>query len=148
YILGAFLSSGASWRDVFQISAGILAAIGVVAAVLLRSSPRDIGCAEPAGNAEKLYGGFGGESRPGSVRDLLGPYATAVPFWLVCAVSCGLTLIREAFNAWIPAYLVDVHGLSPGRAAQYSSVFPFIGGLSTLAAGFASDRIPRGNRLA
>jgi MFS transporter, OPA family, glycerol-3-phosphate transporter len=116
--------------------------------MLLRSSPRDVGCPEPDVNVDNLYGEAGTSSRPENLADLLRPYTTAVPFWLVCAVSCGLTLIREAFNAWIPVYLVDVHGLSVGQAAQYSSMFPFIGGLSTLAAGIASDYVSRGARIA
>jgi MFS transporter, OPA family, glycerol-3-phosphate transporter len=148
YILGTFLSRGADWRQLFLGAAGILAAIGLVTIALLRASPREIGCEEPDINAGNVYGIAGRESRPSSLRDLLRPYATDVPFLLVCAMSCGLTLIREAFNAWIPAYLVDVHGLPAGRAAQYSSVFPFIGGISTIAAGAASDRISNGNRIA
>lgn len=148
YILGAFLSRGASWRDLFGISAAILAGIGAVTFGMLRSSPRDIGCEEPDVNVHNLYGAEGTESRPTDLRDLLRPYVTAVPFWLVCVVSFGLTLIREAFNAWIPVYLVDVHGLSIGHAAQYSSMFPFVGGLSTLAAGIASDTVSRGARVA
>jgi OPA family glycerol-3-phosphate transporter-like MFS transporter len=148
YVLGAFLSNGATWRTLFLIAAAILAMIGVIDVAVLRSSPRDIGCREPDVNAANVYGPAGAEGTPASLRDLLTPYIMATSFWLVCGISCGLTLIREAFNAWIPTYLVDVHGLSPGRAAQYSSLFPFIGGLSTLAAGFASDRVGRGNRIA
>ena len=148
YVLGAFLSRGAGWRDVFAISAAILAGIGAITLAMLRSSPRDIGCEEPDVSAHNLYGAAGAESQPTNLRDLLRPYATAVPFWLVCVVSCGLTLIREAFNAWIPVYLVDVHGLPIGQAAQYSSMFPFVGGLSTLAAGMASDTLSRGARIA
>ena len=63
-------------------------------------------------------------------------------------MSLGLTLIRETFNVWTPTYLVDVYGLTQADAAQKSSLFPFIGGLSTLAAGIASDRISRRNRIA
>ena len=148
YVLGSLLSNGATWRMLFLIAAAILALIGVIVAAALRSSPRDVGCQEPDVNAANVYGVAGAEGTPANLRDLLLPYVTAPSFWLVCGISCGLTLIREAFNAWIPTYLVDVHGLSAGRAAQYSSLFPFVGGVSTLAAGFASDRVGRGNRIA
>jgi MFS transporter, OPA family, glycerol-3-phosphate transporter len=148
YVLGAFLSNGTTWRMLFLIAAAILAVIGVIDVAALRSSPRDVGCQEPDVNAANIYGLAGAEGTPANLRDLLLPYVTAPSFWLVCGISCGLTLIREAFNAWIPTYLVDVHGLSVGRAAQYSSLFPFVGGVSTLAAGFASDRVGRGNRIA
>jgi len=148
YILAIFLMGGASWRALFYLAAAILTAIGAATLVVLRNSPRDIGCDEPDVNADNLYSERGSESRPSGLRDLLRPYGASKPFWLVCAVSFGLTLIRETFNAWIPLYLVDVHRLSAGQAAQYSSLFPFIGGLSTLAAGAASDRVSNRNRMA
>src|SRR5262249_51067080 len=59
-----------------------------------------------------------------------------------------MTLIREALNTWIPAYLVDTHHVAPGTAAEYSSLFPFIGGLSALGIGLLSDRLTSGNRVA
>src|SRR5262249_18938418 len=102
YVLGAILDAGVGWRSLFRIAAAILAAIGVVAVFLLPGSPRDGGCPEPPVHAANLFGTAGSESRPAGLDDLLRPYAMSPRFWLVCAVSCGLTLIREAFNAWIP----------------------------------------------
>src|SRR5262249_33887405 len=46
-----------------------------------------------------------------------------------------------------PTYLVEVYGLAPGDAAQKSSLFPFVGGLSVLCVGALSDRA-RSHRLA
>ena len=66
----------------------------------------------------------------------------------ICAVSLGLTLIRETFNAWTPTYLVDVYRLSQADAAQKSSLFPLIGGFSVLVVGKLSDRMPPSRRLA
>jgi len=62
-------------------------------------------------------------------------------------VSLGLTLVREAFNAWTPTYLAEVYGMPRGEAAQTSSLFPFVGGLSVPCMGTLSDRA-RTHRLA
>jgi OPA family glycerol-3-phosphate transporter-like MFS transporter len=59
-----------------------------------------------------------------------------------------MTLIREAFNTWIPAYLVDAYRLAPGEAARYSALFPLLGGISAIVVGFATDRVGAGNRVA
>lgn len=92
-----------------------------------------------------MYSAEGAASAPASLRDLLEPYVRHRAFWLVCAISFGLTLIREALNVWIPTYLVDVHGQTGADAAQLSALFPLAGGASTLIAGALSDRVS--NRL-
>jgi MFS transporter, OPA family, glycerol-3-phosphate transporter len=43
-------------------------------------------------------------------------------------------------NTWIPSYLVDIHHLPVSTAAQYSAMFPLVGGIATLAVGWTSDR--------
>src|SRR5262249_13520707 len=88
-------------------------------------------------------GDGGSASRPSSLPDLLWPYVSNRSFWLVCLVSLGLTMVRESFNAWTPTYLVDVYGLTQGDAAQKSSLFPFVGGVSVLVVGTGSDRLRR-----
>lgn len=147
YLLGSLLTYGIPWRGVFLIAAAVLTAIGIVNLLILKNSPREIGLPEPDINAENVFGEAGVESRPAGLRDLLRPYLTSLSFWLVCALAFGMTLIREAFNAWIPTYLVDAHHLAPGTAAQYSAVFPFLGGISCLAIGMMTDRLPGRNRV-
>jgi len=148
YALGSLLAGGVAWRGLFAVAAGVLAAIGIVSLWLLKSSPRDLGLREPDVNVDNVFGRDGGESTPSGLGDLLKPYMTSLSFWLVCGLSFGMTLIREAFNAWVPIYLVDAHGLAPGAAAQVSAVFPLLGGISCLAAGTMTDRRRRRNRVA
>lgn len=163
YFLGTLIARGFGWRAVFFVAAAVLAVIGLFAVLLLRSRPRDRGLPEPPVSPLSLFGPagpsgppdtlgplgpLGDDERPTSVLDLLRPYARSGSFWLVCGMSCGLTLIRETLNTWIPVYLVDVHGVSVASAARYSALFPFVGGLSTLATGWASDRVGKGNRAA
>jgi len=148
YMLGALFTRGVTWRGLFVAAAGVLAAIGVVNVLLLKNSPRDLGLPEPDVNVENVFGRSGSDSKPAGFGDLLRPYLVSPSFWLVCGLSFGMTLIREAFNAWIPIYLVDAHRLSPGRAAQYSALFPFLGGVSAMAVGVVTDHLRTRNRVA
>ncbi len=148
YVLGGLLLGGTSWRGVFLAAAGVLGVIGLVDILILRGSPRDVGLPEPAVNAQNIFGDRGGASTPDGLSDLLKPYFVSLSFWLVCGLSFGMTLIREAFNTWIPAYLVDAHRLGPGSAARYSALFPLLGGVSSIAVGILTDRLRGGNRVA
>ncbi len=140
YLLGRLIAHGLDWRGLFFTAAMLLALIGVIDVAILRSSPRDRGFEEPEISVRNVYGGRGDARAPDSLSDLLLPYFRSPSFWCVCAISFGLTLVREALNTWIPSYLVDVHHLTVSDAAQYSAMFPFVGGVATLAAGWTSDR--------
>ena len=148
YLLGGLLTSGTTWREVFVAAAAILGVIGAIIAFMLRGSPREVGLPEPPINADNIFGHSGGDSSPQSLSDLLRPYFASPSFWLVCGLSFGMTLIREAFNTWIPVYLSDAHHLAQGTAAQYSAVFPLLGGVSSIAVGVVTDRLRSGNRVA
>ena len=148
YVLGGLLLGGMTWRGLFLASAGILGVIGLLGILALRNSPRDVGLPEPAVNAENIFGASGAASTPDGLADLLKPYLLSLSFWFVCGLSFGMTLIREAFNTWIPAYLVDAHQLAQGTAARYSALFPLLGGVSAIAVGVLTDRLQGGNRVA
>jgi OPA family glycerol-3-phosphate transporter-like MFS transporter len=146
--LGALIDGGAGWRAVFFTAAGGLAGIAIAAAAILRSSPTDRGLPEPGDAASSLLDETLEQPLPTRMVDTLWPHMSNRTFWLVCAMSFGLTLVREAFSAWTPMYLVEAHGLMRGDAARLSSVFPFAGGISVLAVGALSDRWGNGNRVA
>jgi OPA family glycerol-3-phosphate transporter-like MFS transporter len=148
YALGGLLTNGATWRGLFVAAACVLGVIGVLVAVTLRGSPREVGLPEPAVNADNIFGESGAASAPDGLADLLKPYFASPSFWLVCGLSFGMTLIREAFNTWIPVYLSDAHHLAQGAAAQYSAIFPLLGGVSAIAVGVMTDRLRSGNRVA
>ncbi|HMF98737.1 MAG TPA: MFS transporter [Vicinamibacterales bacterium] len=145
--LGALVGHGVGWRAVFVAAAATLAVIACGCAVLLRESPRDLGLVEAPVSPRNVFAPDGSRSRASGVADVLTPYVRSPAFWLVCLVSLGLTLVREAFNAWTPTYLAEVYGMPQGEAAQTSSLFPFVGGLSVLCVGALSDRA-RTHRLA
>jgi OPA family glycerol-3-phosphate transporter-like MFS transporter len=144
--LGGLLHLGLGWRGLFFAAAGVLAVIATVSSFTLRSSPADVGAAEPEANPANVYGEKGNVARPANLADLLWPLATNFSFWLVCIISFGLTLVRETFNVWNPIYLVEAAGMNDQGAATASALFPLVGGVSTITAGYLTDSFARGRR--
>ena len=144
--MGELLRQGVGWRGVFAIDAAVLLGLFLGNALLLRETPRELGFPEPATNPENLYGAAGENPRPPGIGKLLAPLIRSPAFWLVCMLSLGLTMLREAFNTWTPTYFTEGLGLSTATAAGASALFPFCGGVSVLLAGFLSDRLGRGGR--
>ena len=56
-------------------------------------------------------------------------------------LSFACTIIRETFNTWTPVYLHDHLGYDASHAAGLSAIFPGVGAVSVLAAGWLSDRL-------
>lgn len=146
FCLGSLLQEGWSWRGNFLISAGLLALVAVVIHRLLRTSPLEVGGAEPEVNPANAYGVRGQESRAENLGELLGPLMQRPAFWLVCLMSGGLTFIRETLNFWTPTYLSQVLHLEAGRASQYSAFLPLFGGVAAVLAGMGGDRWLQGRR--
>jgi OPA family glycerol-3-phosphate transporter-like MFS transporter len=147
FLLGLLLQNGLGWRAVFFAAAAMLASVALACRLTLHDSPADLGLPVPAASPASVFGRSGLASRPASLLDLVGPLTRSPSFWVIAAISFALTLIRETFNAWTPIYLVDVYGLTQADAAQKSSIFPLIGGVSVLLVGTVSDRIPSAYRL-
>ena len=137
--MGALLTRGAGWRELFVVAASVLLAILAASVWLLRESPGERGAIEPE---DERGAGFatGDRGGAGSSAPLLRRLLADRGFRLVCGISLGLTLLRETFNTWTPTYFVDAVGLAPGQAAAASAVFPFLGGISVLLTGWLSDR--------
>lgn len=146
YGLGLLIEHGYGWRAVFFFGAAGLAALALVCGLLLRNSPESVGLEGNAVHPDNLYGDAGARKRPVGFGALIAPFVKSLTFWLVAFLSFGLTLSRETFNQWSATYLNEMANLSAATASKYSAVFPFIGGLSALAAGFFSDHLFGGRR--
>jgi sugar phosphate permease len=138
--LGLLLAGGFGWRTLFFAAAGVLAAILLASTLLLKETPKQLGLPEPPANPASLFSSAPDENRPESFRSLLTRFGRSQAFWMVCLLSFGITLVREAFNLWTPTYFSDAVGLSHAAAAQWSALFPLFGGISVLLAGFCGDR--------
>ncbi|HVH84555.1 MAG TPA: MFS transporter, partial [Steroidobacteraceae bacterium] len=137
--MSVLIAHGYGWRALF-VFAAVVAGLALLASLLwLRESRVAEGFAEAEPNPLSLFAAS--ESRPASVAALLMPLLRSPAFLLVCLLSFGTTIIRETFNTWTPAYLRDYLGYSVSDSAAISALFPFVGILSVLLAGWLSDRL-------
>lgn len=142
YYLGWLMSEGIGWRQLFFVSAATLGIIAVICSITLKPSPREVGLSEPAPPRSSVFAATEGNSgQPVTFVGLLGPLFSSTTFWLVCALSLGMTTMREAFGNWTPAFLHEAVGMSDSEAAKASSMFPLVGAAASICAGWASDRI-------
>jgi OPA family glycerol-3-phosphate transporter-like MFS transporter len=139
--MGALVGAGFGWRAIFLIAGGSLALIFLVNVLLLRESSADAGFPVPAVNPLNVFGDAGTQTRPRSLPALLQPLLRSRAFLIVCALSFGTTLLREALGTWTPTFFASAAGFSVARAAAYSALSPAAGVLSVLAAGWLSDRL-------
>ncbi len=145
--MGLLIAGGLGWRGVFFTTAAVLAVL-LVACTWLRESPSHVGEREPSANPGNLFTVTGASAKPARLGELLPPLFRSSVFWLACALSLGMTILRETFNLWTPTYFTQTTGMSPGAAAGASALFPFFGGLSVILCGWLSDRLGRGGRAA
>lgn len=149
---GALLALGSGWRGLFIIPAATLALVGLIIWPLVLGSPAAAGYSLP-GDPEPP-----GDPRPPSTasassgsteeRGYLARLARILVnpmFLIMCGLSFILTLIRECFSLWMPAYFSDM-GAPASVAAFKSAIFPLLGCTGTLVAGWYSDKRLHGSR--
>ncbi len=146
--MGVLIAHGLGWRGVFFAAAAVLGVLLMLNLIFLRETPQSRGLEEPDANPLSLFHARGDQPRPKNLRVLLETFSASPIFWLVCLISVGVTLMRETFNFWTPAYFTQALGLTNADAAQKSALFPLFGGLSVVLAGFLSDKLgPKGRAL-
>ena len=136
--MGLLLQHGASWRAVFVFGAAVAGAMFLANLLFLRESSTDEGFPEAVANPVNV---FAHADRPHSYLELVLPLLRSRAFLMVCLLAFATTMIRETFNTWTPSYLHDFLSLKVSDAAVMSAVFPGVGGLSAILAGWASDRL-------
>jgi OPA family glycerol-3-phosphate transporter-like MFS transporter len=94
------IGAGLGWRGVFCVAAATLGLLLLASLLLLRETPEEIGYPEPPANPANLFHSEGEKHTPESLRSLLGTFGRSRVFWLVCLISCGITILRETFNLW------------------------------------------------
>ncbi len=143
WVMSQLLAHGVGWRGVFLTAAGSLSVLLLANLIFLRETPEERGLPAPEANPLNVYAEDErntGEETIG-LRAILKPLLSSFPFWMVCLLSLGTTLLRETFNFWTPTYFVQFVGLSSSVAAGRSALFPLFGGISVLVAGVLSDKL-------
>jgi OPA family glycerol-3-phosphate transporter-like MFS transporter len=137
--MGMLIEHGFGWRAVFYFAAAAPGLLLLANALFLRESRAELGLREARTNPLNLFASS--ESRPASIAALLLPLLRSRAFVLVCVLSLGCTIVRETFNIWTPVYLRDYLGFSVSQSASLSAVFPGVGVVSVLVAGWLSDHL-------
>lgn len=140
FAVGALVSLGFGWRELFFVPAVWLVLFGVVATQTMKEEPRDIGEKSPPWVTDSASV----RARGQLWRDL-GELFRMRGFILICSLSVILTFIRALFMVWTPTYLNALGG-KLDVAAFKSAIFPFMGCLGTILAGWISDHYGRARR--
>jgi OPA family glycerol-3-phosphate transporter-like MFS transporter len=136
--MGLLLERGIPWRGLFVFGAAVAGTMCLANLLLLREACTDEGFPEAVANPRNV---FAGAERPQSYLTLVLPLLRSRAFLMVCLLGFATTMVRETFNTWTPSYLHDFLGVSVSHAAVLSSVFPGVGAVSVLLAGWMSDRL-------
>ena len=150
WMMSQLMAHGVGWRGVFFFAAGALAVLMLTNLLLLREAPEERGLPAPEVNPRNVYADEepAGDGERAGVGAILRPLLTSFPFWMVCVLAFGATMLRETFNLWTPTYFVQFAGLTASAAASHSALFPLCGGVSVLLGGFLSDKLgPNGRNI-
>ena len=142
WIMSELMAHGVGWRGVFIAAACSLGCLLLANFLFLRDTPEERGLPSPPANPLNVYAmeEMSNHEHVG-LKAILKPLLSSFPFWLVCLLSLGTTLLRETFNFWTPTYFVQYVGMSSSEAASRSALFPLFGGVSVLLAGVLSDKL-------
>lgn len=143
--LGRLINLHYGWREVFYVSAGVLALIFIPTLIFIRNSPIERNLPEPEDGPEAVFADAPQEARVPAITIVKRLFSQRT-FWVVCALSFGFTLMRETFNDWTPTVLHEVAKMTEGDAGMASSLFPLFGAISVILVGFLSDRLKIGGR--
>ena len=136
--MGLLLHFGVPWRGLFLFGASVAGFMFLANLLFLRESRADEGHPEAEANPRNV---FAGANAPRSFLTLVLPLLRSRAFLMVCLLGFAATMVRETFNTWTPVYLREFLGYGVSRAAFFSAVFPGVGAVSVLLAGWASDRL-------
>ena len=137
--MGLLLQHGMGWRGLFIFGAGVAGCMFLANLFFLRESRVDDGHAEAEANPRNVFAGA--TTAPTSYLTLVLPLLRSRAFLMVCLLGFAATMVRETFYTWNPVYLHDFLGYSVGHAASLSAIFPAAGAVSSLLAGWTSDRL-------
>jgi OPA family glycerol-3-phosphate transporter-like MFS transporter len=142
--MGLLLHYGVTWRGLFMFGAGVAGSMFLANLLLLRESRADLGHPEALANPRSVFSGA--QSAPRNFAALVLPLLRSRAFLMVCLLGFAATMVRETFNTWTPVYLREFLGYGVSRAAILSAIFPGVGAISVLLAGWVSDRLGRNCR--
>lgn len=141
--MARLIAHGYGWRSLFVLAAAVSGAMLIANFALLRESRVAAGYRDTIANPLNV---FGRSQTPATLRERLGPLLKSPAFVMVCMLSLVCTIVRETFNDWTPVYMRDFVHVSMSSAAGLSAIFPGVGAVSVLLAGWLGDRFGANGR--
>ena len=137
--MGLLLQHGIGWRGLFVFGAGVAGFMFLGNLLFLRESRVEEGHVEPQANPHNVFAGAA--AGPTNYLALVLPLLRSRAFLMVCLLGFAATTVRETFYTWNPVYIHEFLGYRVGDAAILSAIFPAVGAVSSLTAGWVSDRL-------
>ena len=141
---GGYLLGAMGWRWSFWGCTLLAFATWWLVYFWQRNKPEDAGLPPPADGGPDPAAAVDG---PQEERVTLGRYLELALNPMVLAMGASyfcIKFLRYALDSWLPAFL-NIQGLGVDRAAYYSQIFDLAGVGGVLLAGWAMDRVFRGN---
>lgn len=142
--MGRLIAHGYGWRSLFALAAAASGTMLIANFVFLRESRVGAGYADTIANPVNVFARS--NAQPATLRERLGPLLKSPAFLMVCVLSLVCTIVRETFNDWTPVYMRDFVHLSMSESAGMSAIFPGVGAISVLLAGWLGDRLGSNGR--
>jgi sugar phosphate permease len=136
FVVAGWAASQFGWRGAHWVSAGILAAMGVVTLIFLREEP-------PAGAAVETAP----VGRAGRWVETLWVTLANPRLWLLALALAMVDATRYGFSDWGLSHIAEMQGGGVGKNALKYAVLPLGGMAGAVFAGFASDRWFAGRRV-
>ena len=137
FVVSGWAASQFGWRGAHWVSAGLLAAMGVVTLLFLRETPDDAPVA-PAKPTERSDGHW---------TQTLWVTLANPRLWLLALALAMVDATRYGFSDWGLSHIKAVQGGGVGISALKYAVLPLGGMAGAVFAGFASDRWFAGRRV-
>ena len=147
WLLAGFLCEAIGWRAAFVVPGLVLLPMALIFFLFLRDSPIEAGLPPVR---DDVGSGFAAEARAGASAPTSGWESTWSILWItlcnriVWILAIGffvMNAVRYSFMNWTVQYMTDFHGRSIKNSALTAIMFPLVGSLGALSAGWASDAL-------
>lgn len=147
WLLAGTLCEAISWRAAFWVPSLFLAPMAILFFTHLRNSPEEAGLAPirddnaahgATSSADQAAAASGGWLATWAILRIT--LANRILWILALGFFC-MNSVRYTFMNWSVQYMADYHGRTIKNSAFTAVVFPLIGSLGAIAAGWASDNL-------
>ncbi len=156
WLLAGFLCETIGWRAAFLVPGLFLFPVALIFFAFVRDTPTEAGLSPVRDDLDEELTAAGTTTAPNSALETdQGP---SMPkrestwriltltlrnpiLWLLGFVAFVISLVRYSLINWSVQYLTDFHHRTIGSSVVMAIMFPLVGSLGAISAGWASDKI-------